>query len=504
METIGSLRKSFDERVWQLPFIVLPTIQEEGLLLGHGTVLVRMGCNRQGEEMLMLHADEARLLALLSAVYGRQISPRVMHHVSRASEQWRRRDKVLAQIELAFARFPRLETRDDAFRLFLAEDLLANGMTPWRLTRALGFDTELLKYSPDQPRKSAGHGRTSGRWVRVDDGASQADSSSASSAAGTVFAAAAASLIDTPAPAIAGWLTSFALGVVGVTAFFGFLVIPTPNSGGVYEGNVPTLPGARYKFSEPTGELQITATADDGETIALHAHRRDNSGIYYDAKGRALGRDVGTGLFIDIDAADTGLRAALGIAPREEPDTKPVLPPQSEEPKLCPDPSPDRGKKTKETGDDEKGFDELYQEYVGSIVNPQIKPPLPADLGYALFNPQSGKLVVFDHCQLTTGIMIEAKGHYEDVLKYDWGRDSLTKEFKEQANRQIEAADANGGRPIEWHFYEEKTMEFARQIFEGTGVLPRIKFLHTDYPGDNEWPYPKNARRRWARGRQKE
>lgn len=500
----GDLRKSFDARAWRLPFNALPVIDENGLVLGNGTVLARMGRTGRGEPKLMLQADEARLLALLSAVYGRQISPRIMHHVSRASEQWGRGDKALAHIELAFARFPRLETRDDAFRLFLAEDLLARGMTPRRLTRALGFDPDLLKYAPNQPRESAGHGRQSGRWVRVDDGASQAGVSALSA---TVAATATASPIEDAAPAARAWLAAFAAEAPAAAAivFFGLLLIPTPNSGGVFDGDVPALPGVRYKFSEPTGELQITAAADDGETITLHAHWRDNRGVYYDAKGRALGRDVGTGLYIDIDAADAALREELGAPPRSDqqdgPESTPAPFVRPDEPKLCPDPSPDRGKKEDANG--EKAFAALYQEYVGSIVNPQLKPHLPAELGYALFNPKSGKLVVFDHCQLTTGKMIEAKGHYENILKFPMGHESLKKEFVDQAKRQIAAADANGGRAIEWHFYEKETMEFARETFKDSDVLDRITLIYTPYPGDETWPYPKNAQRSWARGRQK-
>ncbi|MGP0061907.1 MAG: hypothetical protein ACLPID_21800, partial [Beijerinckiaceae bacterium] len=110
MQTFDDLRQFFDENSWRWPFHATPAIREQGLLLGNGSVLARMGRNRSGEDLLALPQDEERLLALLSAVCGRQISPRVMHYVSRASEQWRRGDKVMAQIELAFARFPRLET----------------------------------------------------------------------------------------------------------------------------------------------------------------------------------------------------------------------------------------------------------------------------------------------------------------------------------------------------------------------------------------------------------
>ena len=150
------LREAFEELSWRLPFDATPAIRKEGLVLGYGTLLARTHRNRRGATWLALDADEERLLALLSAVCGRQISPRIMHHMSRASQHWRQGDRVLAHIEIAFARLPRLETKDDAFRLFLAEDLLAKGFTPRRLMRDLGFDARLLKYDPDEPRDARG------------------------------------------------------------------------------------------------------------------------------------------------------------------------------------------------------------------------------------------------------------------------------------------------------------------------------------------------------------
>jgi hypothetical protein len=135
-----ALQEKFEQCASRLPFDPLPMIRDKGLVLGHGTVLARMGRNRANEFELVLRRDEERLLALLSAVYGRQVAPKVMYYVARASDQWRRGDKALAQIELAFARFPRLETKEDAFRLFLAEDLVVRGMTPRHLAINLGFD----------------------------------------------------------------------------------------------------------------------------------------------------------------------------------------------------------------------------------------------------------------------------------------------------------------------------------------------------------------------------
>jgi hypothetical protein len=166
MRHLEFLRRSFDECTWREPFHPFPEITDAGLVLGFGTVLARMACTRGGKYVLAVDADGERLLALMAAVCGRQLPPVAMRYVHRASEQLRQGDRVLAQIELAFACFPRLELREDAFRLFLAEDLLAKGFSPRRLTQELGFDPRLLKwaYDPQEPRVSAGHGKESGEW----------------------------------------------------------------------------------------------------------------------------------------------------------------------------------------------------------------------------------------------------------------------------------------------------------------------------------------------------
>jgi hypothetical protein len=55
---------------------------------------------------------------------------------------------------------------EHALRLFAADELLELGVPPDTLMKAQGFDPAslaLLKYSPDQPRVPAGHGRESGQ-----------------------------------------------------------------------------------------------------------------------------------------------------------------------------------------------------------------------------------------------------------------------------------------------------------------------------------------------------
>ncbi len=158
VQGMAELRKRYRAEREPERFRALPEMSDAGLTLGRGTLLAPLGSERNGE------AGE-RMAVLLAAVYGRPVTPLVTKAFARAAGHWRRGDGALAHIELAFARLPRLESEDDAFRLFLAESLLAEAMTPRALARALGFEADLSKYAPDQPRVPAGSGRESGQWT---------------------------------------------------------------------------------------------------------------------------------------------------------------------------------------------------------------------------------------------------------------------------------------------------------------------------------------------------
>ncbi|MGO9672980.1 MAG: hypothetical protein ACLPSF_02225 [Methylocella sp.] len=110
-----------------------------------------------------------------------------------------------------------------------------------------------------------------------------------------------------------------------------------------------------------------------------------------------------------------------------------------EEPKLCPDPEPDKG-------GGRKAFDIQYEQFVRSIVNPQRQPPLPAGLAFSLPNPSTGDAVFFDDCREADGAMIEAKGHYEDLMDKEFGLRILKGDWIDQATRQVEAS---GGRAVD-------------------------------------------------------
>jgi hypothetical protein len=87
-------------------------------------------------------------------------------------------------------------------------------------------------------------------------------------------------------------------------------------------------------------------------------------------------------------------------------------------------------------------------------------------LAVNLWNPQSGKFVRFDDCQLSTGIMIEAKGTgYAAILanganSFIWGQ--VEEKMLKQANAQLQAAQ---GRPIQWYVAENTVADYLRSLF---------------------------------------
>jgi len=167
------LKKRWDNDVSSRRYHPGILIKDAGLVLGADTVLVRMGETLSGAKALAVEADRERPLSLLGVSYWDQVPPGIVKNVENASEQWRRGEKALAHIHLAFARLPKLESTIDAYRLYLAEALLDDGLPPRDMLAELGLDRtmrQLDKYDPDQPRVPAGSGRESGQWTT--DGAS--------------------------------------------------------------------------------------------------------------------------------------------------------------------------------------------------------------------------------------------------------------------------------------------------------------------------------------------
>jgi hypothetical protein len=383
---------------------------DHGVILGAGTIL--LAADGHGGN---LSDPDFRFLALLSVAYKRRVAPDVIAIVRNAPAQWARGEKCLAHIHLAFARLPRLESREDAFQLFWADQLLVAGVAPSAILKTIDFDAgrlDLRKFNSDQPRVPAGHGRESGRW-----------------------------------------------GSGGIQPIF-------------YDGK----PHEQQK------------------TESLEFEERERFGGNSPQEEIEHGRPIQIAPQIVVPFA-VAPPWSEGNSSQRPPGNPPSPDDDDKQPKLCPDPGLDHGGGRKE-------FDLRYQQYVGSVVNPQIVPPLSPYLGYSLPNPDGGKPVVFDHCQYSDGAMIDAKGHYEDFIDGGFMQDIITDDWLNQAARQVAAARAAGNRRVEWWFYEQSAADLAAKEFSKDPNLKDIIIRQLDYPGDARWPYPPSAT--WAKGRQKQ
>lgn len=453
-------------------------IEDDGLRLGCGTVLVRMAMTRSGDLCLAIDADQERLLALLSAAYARQVDPAVVKQIKRASAQWQRGEKANAHIELAFARLPRLRPGEDAFRLFLAEDLLAQGMTPRSLARQLGFDPTLLKYDPDQPRVPVGSGRQSGRWT-----SGGADLIAPSTGRGgeanrthvtteAFFGAAAAragvdSFLGTTAAESLEALATFAARFTVPTAVLGALFIPSPNESISAQGTLPGHPDVGYKLDRPEGLLALTAKNGAGSDITIHAQNRD--GIFVDvATGTRLGRDFQGDLFLSWPAVQRAIQARTPANSKTIPDADHA----ADEPQLCPAPVKDIPHGSSEAAKD-------YEDDVHLRVNPQA--PIPRGFAVVFINPVTGKPVYFDDCfryagdlvdgDMHKGDVVDAKGPNLEGLLLSAGpsvAESVIKKMETQAESQLEVADALGLR-VKWYFAKNGAADYVRRQFDRDG-----------------------------------
>jgi hypothetical protein len=118
-----------------------------------------------------------------------------------------------------------------------------------------------------------------------------------------------------------------------------------------------------------------------------------------DEEGRVVGKVIG------------GNRIAI--------DTLAVLPDlvKQDEPRLCPAPASDvpgsdRGKSY------EENRSRQYEDFLKLLINPPPNGPTPSGFAYYLPNPEGGKLVSFDDCKNTTGMVFEFKGYYGGLLTF--------------------------------------------------------------------------------------
>jgi hypothetical protein len=176
-------------------------------------------------------------------------------------------------------------------------------------------------------------------------------------------------------------------------------------------------------------QLHLTFSGSDSAQSTLTAQLEDD--VFRDQSGRIVGRVLIDGnVAIDLHAI-------------------PSIPTNDDEPRLCPLPGLDKP--------GERGRD--YEDYVKSIVNPVDTTP--RYWGFQLPNLlKGGKLIYYDDCQHSTGMMVGAKGPaYVGLINFPAGKKSVTGEFLERSLNQVQAA---GGRPIRWYFAEAAAAEFAR------------------------------------------
>jgi hypothetical protein len=244
------LREAWHARERAFPIYPVLHLASEGLILGAGTVLVPA---QEARQLTSLDGREARVLALLSAAYGKAVAPAVLGNIARAADAWRRGDDCLAYIHLAHSRLPELQdSYEAARRLFLAEGFLEAGGNPRGVLEALNLDAAHIDaiekvYNPAEPRVPAGSGRTSGQWTRL------------------------LSVLGDLSAEAAEQLESFALRLLGASlsegaaaaAAFGLLFIPSPNDLSV-EGEVAGLPGLSYAWNRDESTLHLTYDNPDG------------------------------------------------------------------------------------------------------------------------------------------------------------------------------------------------------------------------------------------------
>lgn len=127
----------------------------QGLMLGAGTILLAA---EQARKLQSLKGREQRVLALLSAAYGRAVAPSVLGNIERAAISWGEGDDFTAHIYLAHTG---LRALDDfpraAHRLRMAKGALDHGATPCAIFQVLRLDAHYIDaleqlYNPEQPR----------------------------------------------------------------------------------------------------------------------------------------------------------------------------------------------------------------------------------------------------------------------------------------------------------------------------------------------------------------
>jgi hypothetical protein len=283
------------------------SLEKDALILGARTVLAK----RDGEGGLSIEGE--RLLTLLAVAYGRPVDNAVLASIRRASKFARAGDECMASMRIALARLPQLPDPEDAARrLFIADGLIAGGVAPGQIWRALEFDPALLdeleKYSPSELRNPKGDGRISGRWTNGSEVAlGEAESLS--------------SRIASLAARISGRGTARTAGLA--VPVVGELLAMTGMAGNwPSQGNVPGRPDLRYKWDRDENRLYVFRGADPYPVIQAVPYGSE----FRDRRGRKVAR-----------LTETAIKFDLKLLPPEWPSPEELR----DNPQQCPTQGPD-------------------------------------------------------------------------------------------------------------------------------------------------------------------
>jgi hypothetical protein len=216
-------------------------------------------------------------------------------------------------------------------------------------------------------------------------------------------------------------------------------------------GAVPGNPDLNYRFSE----MRLTLIQNDGNGGArlLFSGMPDQDGLYRDESGAIVGRAVGNSFILDnagvsaMNAAQSDSRTSSAAATDDA----------SDQPKLCPDPSPDvPGNKSNRSI--------AYQTQISGL------PPGMAILYNGTF---------FDGCLTTDGTLLEAKGPGYDWALNDDGEWKPWYEGKQDLSDQLKRqSEAAGNRLVEWHVAEPRVAENLRAYTQTQGYS-NIRVIYT-------------------------
>ena len=416
------------------------SLEHEGVVvLGARTILAKRLSDGS------LESEDARILTLLSVAYGNPIGPSVIGAVRRASKHARAGDECMASMHIALVPLPRLSDPSEAARrLFIADGLMEDGVSPRDIWTALDFDPAPLdalekEYNPAQPRVPAGSGRPSGEWAREGAGSEAADA------------------VEEIASDASEWTISDWAGLVarvggGPAIFVAAMLYSPPAGGGHHEGQIPGRPDLRYSWNGDETELDIVQVSN-GQIVMRATLGADGK---FRNRGRAIAQETRDGVLVD---------AAMLPSGQSQPKNK------DDEPELCPEPPvPDKPGNAGPGGDRGRAYAELMR----SRINPAQ--PTPAGLTYVLSNPVTGRIVHFDDCQQAPGTfnqsgtynvpgsMIEFKGpgyaeKFEEKNPFEVEfTNSQRTDWPRQALAQIQAA---GNRRVIWYFAEPEALVFA-------------------------------------------